>query len=136
MNLIAFLQSIVSIAFIYLVLSLFTSEIQEYLAAIFESRPKRLKQSIRQMLGEQDYPLLPLKVDRDITSDSKTSRIWIDPNGVIKKVKNDKDNSGFIFVKLLEEEKYEEVSQQIDTIQDVLNSNSHYYYEKGAPVIR
>ena len=161
MNLFAFLQSIVSIAFIYLVLSLFTSEIQEYLAAIFESRPKRLKQSIRQMLGEQDYPFVPLTVDENIpisnnTASTSSVRIWIDPNGVIKKVKDinnikklDKDNSEFIFVKLLEEEKYVEVSQQIDTIQDVLevsqqidtiqdvlNSNSHYYYEKGATVIR
>jgi len=136
MNLFTFLQSIVSIAFIYLVLSLFTSEIQEYLAAIFESRAKRLKQSIRQMLGEQDYPLLPLTIDRGI-SIAGNSQIWIDPNGVIKNVEdisNVKDN--IIFVKLLEEEKYKEVSQQIDTIQDVLNSNSHYYYEKGAPVIR
>ena len=130
MNLIAFLQSIVSIAFIYLVLSLFTSEIQEYLAAIFESRPKRLKQSIRQMLGEQDYPFVPLTIDRGISIDGN-SKIWIDPNGAIKKVKNDKDNSGFIFVKLLEEEKYEEVNiQPTEVFQDELNRNSHYHFQK------
>jgi hypothetical protein len=47
-----FLQAIISIVFIYLILALLTSELQEYLATISESRAKRLKQSIRQMLGE------------------------------------------------------------------------------------
>nr|NCQ71394.1 hypothetical protein [Microcystis aeruginosa W13-16]NCQ75938.1 hypothetical protein [Microcystis aeruginosa W13-13]NCQ80423.1 hypothetical protein [Microcystis aeruginosa W13-15]NCR24169.1 hypothetical protein [Microcystis aeruginosa L111-01] len=52
MTLGTFLQAIISIVFIYLILALLTSELQEYLATISEARAKRLKQSIRQMLGE------------------------------------------------------------------------------------
>jgi hypothetical protein len=52
MSLGTFLQAVISIVFIYLILALLTSELQEYLATITESRAKRLKQSIRQMLGE------------------------------------------------------------------------------------
>jgi hypothetical protein len=133
MNLFTFVQAIVSIAFIYLVLSLFTSEIQEYLAAIFESRAKRLKQSIRQMLGEQDYPLLPLKVDNDIKSGKN---IWIDPNGAIKEIPNTVGNDKYIYVEHKEAEKYEVVDQPIELIQDVINRNSNYYYKKGLPVKR
>jgi hypothetical protein len=52
MTLGTFLQAVISIVFIYLILALLTSELQEYLATISEARAKRLKQSIRQMLGE------------------------------------------------------------------------------------
>lgn len=51
------LQTIISLVFIYLILALLTSEIQEYLATIFEARAKRLKESIRQMLGEDRLKL-------------------------------------------------------------------------------
>jgi hypothetical protein len=56
MSLGTLISTIITIVFLYSVLALFTSELQEYLAAIFESRAKRLKQSIRQILGEQDWP--------------------------------------------------------------------------------
>ena len=62
MTLSAFLQGIISIVFIYLILSLFTSELQEYLATLSEARAKRLKQSIRQMLGEEGLRF----VDKDV----------------------------------------------------------------------
>ena len=55
MNLNTFLQAVISLVFIYLILSLLTSELQEYLATFSEARAKRLKQSIRQMLGEEDW---------------------------------------------------------------------------------
>ena len=55
MNLNTFLQAVISLVFIYLILSLLTSEFQEYLATFSEARAKRLKQSIRQMLGEEDW---------------------------------------------------------------------------------
>ena len=55
MNLGIVLQAIISIVLIYLLLSLLTSELQEYLATLFEARAKRLKQSIRQMLNEENW---------------------------------------------------------------------------------
>ena len=55
MTLSTFLQAVISLVFIYLILSLLTSELQEYLATFSEARAKRLKQSIRQMLGEEDW---------------------------------------------------------------------------------
>ena len=52
MTLGTFLQAIISLIFIYLILALLASELQEYLATLSEARAKRLKESIRQMLGE------------------------------------------------------------------------------------
>lgn len=57
MTLSSFLQGMISIVFIYLILALFTSELQETLATLSEARAKRLKQSIRQMLGEEEVRL-------------------------------------------------------------------------------
>lgn len=72
MTLTTLLSTIISIAFLYSVLALFTSELQEYLATIFEARAKRLKQSIRQMLGEQDWPFYQLVNEgENIAKDSK-----------------------------------------------------------------
>jgi hypothetical protein len=70
------LQALISIIFIYLILSLLTSELQEYLATFSEARAKRLKQSIRQMLGEQDYPFYLLDVDQG-TKIPKDPNIWL-----------------------------------------------------------
>ena len=55
MNISIFLQSIITIIFIYLLLSLIASEIQENISAVFELRARRLKQSIQKMLGETNY---------------------------------------------------------------------------------
>lgn len=55
MNLGTILQAIIFIVLIYLLLALLTSELQEYLAAYFEIRAKRFKQSVFQMLGEEDW---------------------------------------------------------------------------------
>lgn len=55
MNLGNFLQAIISIALIYLILALLTSELQELIATCFEVRSKRLKQSIYRMLGEESW---------------------------------------------------------------------------------
>ncbi len=52
MSLGTILQTIIAVIFIYLILSLITSEIQEAIASIFEFRAKRLKESIKQLLGE------------------------------------------------------------------------------------
>jgi len=84
MALSTFLQALISIVFIYLILSLLTSELQEYLATIFEARAKRLKQSIRQMLGEQDYPYYRLEFN---SSDKfeKDNWIWLQ-DGKINKI--------------------------------------------------
>lgn len=46
------LQTILAVIFIYLILSLITSEIQEAIASVAEFRAKRLKESIKQLLGE------------------------------------------------------------------------------------
>jgi hypothetical protein len=55
MNISTFLQSIITVVFIYLLLSLIASEIQENISAVFELRARRLKQSIQKMLGETNY---------------------------------------------------------------------------------
>lgn len=52
MSLGTILQTILAVIFIYLILSLITSEIQEEIASISEFRAKRLKESIKQLLGE------------------------------------------------------------------------------------
>jgi hypothetical protein len=52
MNINTFLQSIITLIFIYLLLSLVASEVQENISAVFELRARRLKQSIQKMLGE------------------------------------------------------------------------------------
>ncbi|MEM1368587.1 MAG: hypothetical protein AAGG02_11330, partial [Cyanobacteria bacterium P01_H01_bin.15] len=54
MTLSSLLSSIITLVFLYTVFSVFASEIQEYIATALESRAKRLKQSIRQMLGEEE----------------------------------------------------------------------------------
>ena len=61
MSLGTLLQTIITAIFIYLILSLLASEIQEYIASILEFRAKRLKESIKQLLGEDDYSLKNLK---------------------------------------------------------------------------
>ena len=53
MSLGTLLQTIIAVIFIYLILSLLASEIQEYIASIAEFRAKRLKESIKQLLGEE-----------------------------------------------------------------------------------
>ena len=53
MSLGTILQTIIAVIFIYLILSLITSEIQEAIASIFEFRAKRLKESIKQFWGEE-----------------------------------------------------------------------------------
>ncbi len=55
MNISTFLQSIITIVFIYLLLSLIASEVQENISSVFELRARRLKQSIQKMLGETNY---------------------------------------------------------------------------------
>ena len=55
MSLGTLLQTIIAVIFIYLILSLLASEIQEYIASIAEFRAKRLKESIKQFLGEDEY---------------------------------------------------------------------------------
>ena len=86
MNLTTFLQAVISLIFIYLILSLLTSELQEYLATIFEARAKRLKQSIRQMLGEQDYPYYRLKFNGNGSDKlNQGDRIWL-KDGKINKI--------------------------------------------------
>lgn len=52
MSLGTLLQTIIAVIFVYLILSLVASEIQEQIASIFEFRAKRLKESIKQLLGE------------------------------------------------------------------------------------
>ena len=52
MSLGTILQTILAVIFIYLILSLITSEIQEAIASVAEFRAKRLKESIKQLLGE------------------------------------------------------------------------------------
>lgn len=54
MSLGTFLQTIITVVFIYLLLALIASEIQENIAAVFEMRAKRLRRSIQQMFGEKD----------------------------------------------------------------------------------
>jgi hypothetical protein len=49
-----FLQAIITVVFIYLILSLLASELQENVAAVFELRAKRLKASIQRMFGEDE----------------------------------------------------------------------------------
>jgi hypothetical protein len=54
MNLSSVIDITVSLTFIYLVLSLVASEIQEIFATIFEWRAKHLKESIAHLLGEEN----------------------------------------------------------------------------------
>ena len=124
------LQAIISLTFIYLALALITSELQEYLATIFESRAKRLKQSIRQMLGEQDTFLYPLTVEDEIR---KNQPFYISKDRKIKSAKTAND----IYVEIGDEE--ENITDKIsdreeNLIQDDKNKDSSYFYIKGDPV--
>jgi hypothetical protein len=99
MTLGTFLQAIISIAFLYLILAIFTSELQEYLATIFESRAKRLKQSIRQMLGEQDWPFY--QIDSDGLTIKNGSKIYIKDGkiGEAGEAIEDPSNLGNFYIK-------------------------------------
>ena len=54
MSLFALIQVAIAVIFIYLILSLVASEIQEQIAAILEFRAKTLKRSLQILLGEGD----------------------------------------------------------------------------------
>ena len=91
MSLGTILQTIITVIFIYLILSLLTSEMQEAIASYFEFRAKRLKESIKQLLGEDsennsNYSLTKLLYENELilsVNQSSTSII-----SLIKKRKN------------------------------------------------
>lgn len=127
MNLTTFLQAIISLVFIYLILSLLTSELQEYLATVFEARAKRLKQSIRQMLGEQDYPYYRLECSDELKKDDW---IWLQ-DGKINKINGITTSPvADIFIK----ESDHSVIQKTDAIEEPQASGK--FYVKGQPVTK
>jgi hypothetical protein len=74
-----FLQTIITIVFIYLILALIASEIQENIAAVCELRARRLKNSIEQMLGEKhNSPLIQeLYNHPNISTLNQSAYSWI-----------------------------------------------------------
>lgn len=71
------LQTIITIVFIYLILALISSEIQENIAAVFELRAKRLKDSIQQMLGDTDGTLIKMLYDHpNIVALNQSAYSW------------------------------------------------------------
>ena len=125
MNLTTFLQAVISLVFIYLILSLLTSELQEYLATVFEARAKRLKQSIRQMLGEQDYPYYRLEFNASDKLE-KDNWIWLQ-DGTINKISAGITTQpvGDIFIKKSDNS----VVQKADAIEEPQASGEFYIKE-------
>ena len=66
MSLGTLLQTIITVIFIYLILSLLASEIQEYIASFNQFRAKRLKESIKQLLKEDknEYKIATKTLER------------------------------------------------------------------------
>jgi hypothetical protein len=85
-----FLQAIIAIIFIYLILALLTSELQEYVATLFEARARRLKQSIFKMLGEEDWLHQYFIDNNQLETYSGTeviaseSKVWLQNQNIIK----------------------------------------------------
>jgi hypothetical protein len=85
-----FLQAIIAIISIYLILALLTSELQEYVATLFEARARRLKQSIFKMLGEEDWLHQyfiddnQLKIYQGTEVIAPESKVWLQNQNIIK----------------------------------------------------
>lgn len=137
MTLGTFFQAIISIFFIYTCLALFTSELQEYIATYFEFRAKRLKQSIRQMLGEQDYPLYPLKFieskGESVTSGNDFIIYLID--GIIykntKKSENIEEENGHSYI-WISNKNHQEIIEKEKIIKT--DNNQTYFIHKDLKI--